>query len=178
MHYQPRKCLRTVAAVLLAFGAAVAAPAVAAAHPSRGGFVYVNDNTAGTNTVAAFVRHPNGGLTPVPGRRSSPAAPGRARELAEGGRPILSPVALPVAEHSSRATAVTGVGVNEPRAPTTLRDRIRLKRGVRRSMSLATRCGQLGAWRSNRSRDRIRVPVRAELAIALATSRNSAKTRS
>jgi len=67
MHYQPRKCLRTVADVLLAFGAAVAAPAVAAAHPSRGGFVYVNDNTAGTNTVAAFVRHPNGGLTPVPG---------------------------------------------------------------------------------------------------------------
>ena len=67
MHHQPRNWLRTVAAVLVAFGAAVAVPAVAAAHPSRGGFLYVNDNTAGVNTVAAFVRHPSGGLTPVPG---------------------------------------------------------------------------------------------------------------
>jgi 6-phosphogluconolactonase (cycloisomerase 2 family) len=31
------------------------------------GHVYVNDNTAGTNTVAAFDRHPDGSLTPVQG---------------------------------------------------------------------------------------------------------------
>jgi 6-phosphogluconolactonase len=31
------------------------------------GHVYVNDNTAGTNTIAAFDRHADGTLTPVPG---------------------------------------------------------------------------------------------------------------
>jgi hypothetical protein len=31
------------------------------------GHVYVNDNTAGTNTVAGFDRHADGTLTPIPG---------------------------------------------------------------------------------------------------------------
>jgi hypothetical protein len=31
------------------------------------GHVYVNDNTAGTNTIAAFDRHSDGSLTPMPG---------------------------------------------------------------------------------------------------------------
>jgi hypothetical protein len=31
------------------------------------GHVYVNDNTAGTNTIAAFDRHSDGSLTPTPG---------------------------------------------------------------------------------------------------------------
>jgi hypothetical protein len=39
------------------------------------GHVYVNDNTAGTNTVAAFDRHLDGSLTPTPG---SPFAVGGA----------------------------------------------------------------------------------------------------
>ena len=85
MHYQPRNWPRTVAAVLLAFGAAVAAPAVASAHPSRAGFVYVNDNTAGSNTVAAFVRHPNGGLTPVPGSPFNGGGSGSGAGLASQG---------------------------------------------------------------------------------------------
>ena len=86
MHYQPRQWPRTiVAAVLLAFGAAVAVPAVATAHPSRGGFVYVNDNTAGTNTVAAFVRHPDGGLTPVPGSPFNAGGAGSGSGLASQG---------------------------------------------------------------------------------------------
>jgi 6-phosphogluconolactonase len=37
------------------------------------GHVYVNDNTAGTNTIAAFDRHSDGSLTPTPG---SPFAAG------------------------------------------------------------------------------------------------------
>ena len=85
MHYQPRNWRRTVAAVLLAFGAAFAAPAVASAHPSHGGFVYVNDNTAGTNTVAAFVRHANGGLTPVPGSPFTAGGAGSGAGLASQG---------------------------------------------------------------------------------------------
>jgi 6-phosphogluconolactonase len=75
MRYLSRRWPRTIFAALLALAGAVAAPAVAAAHWSPGGaagwnnhgYVYLNDNTAGTNTVAAFVRHRDGSLTPVPG---------------------------------------------------------------------------------------------------------------
>jgi 6-phosphogluconolactonase (cycloisomerase 2 family) len=50
---------------------------VASAHPARDvvGHVYVNDNTPGTNTIAAFDRHADGTLTPLPG---SPFATGGA----------------------------------------------------------------------------------------------------
>ena len=85
MHYQLRKWTRTVAALSLAFGAAAAVPAAATAHPSRGGFVFVNDNTADTNTVAAFVRQPDGGLTPVPGSPFSAGGAGSGSGLASQG---------------------------------------------------------------------------------------------
>jgi 6-phosphogluconolactonase len=55
-------------AMLMTF-AAVSAQA-ASAHPVNSavvGHVFVNDNTATTNTVAAFDRHADGSLTPVPG---------------------------------------------------------------------------------------------------------------
>jgi 6-phosphogluconolactonase len=75
MRYLSRRWPRTIFAALLALAGAVVAPAVAAAHWSPPGaagwnnhdYVYLNDNTAGTNTVAAFVRHRDGSLTPVPG---------------------------------------------------------------------------------------------------------------
>ncbi len=85
MHYQPRKWRRSAAAVVLACGAAVAVPAVATAHPSRGEFVYVNDNTTGTNTVAAFARHPDGRLTPVPGSPFNAGGSGSGTGLASQG---------------------------------------------------------------------------------------------
>ncbi len=37
------------------------------AAPDVSGHVYVNDNTAGTNTVAGFDRHSDGSLTPLAG---------------------------------------------------------------------------------------------------------------
>lgn len=89
MYYQPRQWPRTVVAVFLACVAAVVAPAVApavaSAHPGRGDFVYVNDNTAGTNTVAAFVRHPDGGLTPVAGSPFEAGGAGAGTGLASQG---------------------------------------------------------------------------------------------
>jgi hypothetical protein len=55
----------------LAAAAAVAVPAAASASASSSspvvGHVYVNDNTAGTNTIGAFDRHADGSLTPEPG---------------------------------------------------------------------------------------------------------------
>jgi 6-phosphogluconolactonase len=58
----------------IAVGAAIAAGSASAAS-SVVGHVYVNDNTAGVNTIAAFDRHADGTLTPVPG---SPFAAGGA----------------------------------------------------------------------------------------------------
>ena len=75
MRDHSRKWHRILLAGVLALAGAGAVPAVAAAHPSYGGYVYVNDNTAGTNTVAAFARQADGRLAPVPG---SPFAAGGA----------------------------------------------------------------------------------------------------
>ena len=71
------KCFLTLksGALLLGLGAAaaVAAPASASsASASTGaspvvGHVYVNDNTAGTNTIGAFDQHADGRLTPAAG---------------------------------------------------------------------------------------------------------------
>jgi len=62
---------------LLAAGAAAAAFAAASGSAASDvvGHVYVNDNTAGTNTIAAFDRHADGSLTPIEG---SPFAAGGA----------------------------------------------------------------------------------------------------
>jgi hypothetical protein len=90
-----------VAFSLLAAGAVLAAPAVASASPYPSpvtGHVYLDDNTAGANTIAAFDRHADGSLTPVPG---SPFAAGGAGtgaglasqgavQIAEGGRLLLA----------------------------------------------------------------------------------------
>jgi 6-phosphogluconolactonase (cycloisomerase 2 family) len=67
-------------AVVAAAAASVVAGGAAASvggAPSRGvvGRLYVNDNTAGVNTVAGFDRHADGSLTPLPG---SPFAVGGA----------------------------------------------------------------------------------------------------
>lgn len=61
-----------IALLALAVPAAIAAPASASEVV---GHVYVNDNTTPVNTIAAFDRHADGTLTPVPG---SPFATGGA----------------------------------------------------------------------------------------------------
>lgn len=76
--------MRVLSRVLAGLGltAALIVPAAASAHSHhrfgfwhRGGDVYVNDNTASANTVAAFRRAPDGRLIPLPG---SPFATGGA----------------------------------------------------------------------------------------------------
>jgi len=85
----------------LAAAAAVAVPAVASASVTSSpvvGHVYVNDNTAGTNTIGAFDTHADGSLTPLAG---SPFAAGGAGtgtglasqgaiQIASGGRFLLA----------------------------------------------------------------------------------------
>src|SRR5690242_16182760 len=73
MHMLTRLAATVGAIALTATGSAAAAHA---ARPSDiVGHVYVNDNTAGVNTVAGFDRHADGTLTPLPG---SPFAVGGA----------------------------------------------------------------------------------------------------
>ncbi|HEX4290398.1 MAG TPA: beta-propeller fold lactonase family protein [Trebonia sp.] len=86
---------------VLAAGAALAAPAVASAStfPSRvTGHVYLDDNTAGANTIAAFSRHADGTLTPLPGSPYSAGGAGTGAglasqgsvQIADGGRLLLA----------------------------------------------------------------------------------------
>jgi 6-phosphogluconolactonase len=65
----------TVGLLALSVAGATAAGATAARGSDVVGHLYVNDNTAGTNTIAGFDRHADGTLTPLPG---SPFAVGGA----------------------------------------------------------------------------------------------------
>jgi len=61
------KRVPSIALLALAVVAPAAASSSASAASRVVGHVYVNDNTAGTNTIAAFDRHADGTLTPSAG---------------------------------------------------------------------------------------------------------------
>jgi 6-phosphogluconolactonase (cycloisomerase 2 family) len=84
MHYLPRKFPRTILAAVTALIGAGTVPAVAAAAP-HAGYVYVNDNTAGQNTIAAFARHADGTLSPVAGSPFNAGGAGAGSGLASQG---------------------------------------------------------------------------------------------
>jgi len=72
----------------LAAAAAVAVPVSASASTDASpvvGHVYVNDNTAGTNTIGAFDRHADGTLTPEPGSPFPAGGAGTGSGLASQG---------------------------------------------------------------------------------------------
>jgi 6-phosphogluconolactonase len=76
MHARARLAVLSAMAVTGAsFIFAAASPASAATTSRVVGHTYVNDNAAGSNTIAAFDRHADGSLTPIPG---SPFAAGGA----------------------------------------------------------------------------------------------------
>ena len=63
-----RKWPRAMLAGLVGLGAAGALPSVAAAAPRHhAGYVYVDDNTTGVNTIAGFRQRADGTLVPLPG---------------------------------------------------------------------------------------------------------------
>jgi hypothetical protein len=61
--------MKKLVAVVAVLAAGVTLVATGSAKPPNQpvGHVYINDNTAGTNTVAGFDRHADGSLTPLPG---------------------------------------------------------------------------------------------------------------
>src|SRR6516164_3358506 len=77
----------------LAAAAAVAVPASASASTAPSpvvGHVYVNDNTAGVNTIGAFDRHADGTLTPEAGSPFAAGGAGTGSGLASQGALQLS----------------------------------------------------------------------------------------
>jgi 6-phosphogluconolactonase (cycloisomerase 2 family) len=80
---------------LALLGVALSGPLVASAsaHGRSGvvGHVYVNDNTAGVNTIGAFDRHPDGSLTPTPGSPFVAGGAGTGSGLSSQGALQISP---------------------------------------------------------------------------------------
>ena len=66
MHLRPR-AVGAIGAIVLAATAFAVTPQVASATSYVVGHVYVNDNTAGTNTIGGFDQHADGTLTPLAG---------------------------------------------------------------------------------------------------------------
>ena len=87
-----RPVLLSLAAVAAAAAAAMPATASASVHASPvTGHVYVNDNTAGTNTIGAFDRHADGTLTPERGSPFAAGGAGTGAGLASQGAVQISP---------------------------------------------------------------------------------------
>ena len=76
---------RMAISAALALAGAAALPGLASAAPSGHGFVYVNDNTTGVNTIAGFARDADGELTPLPGSPFSAGGAGTGTGLASQG---------------------------------------------------------------------------------------------
>jgi 6-phosphogluconolactonase len=94
--YTTSRSLKIYTTILLGLLATAAVPIIsptaAAARTSPVvGHVYVNDNTKGTNTIAAFDRHADGTLSPVPGSPFAAGGAGTGAGLASQGALQLSP---------------------------------------------------------------------------------------
>jgi 6-phosphogluconolactonase len=85
---------RSSGPILLSLAAAVAVPVSASASTQASpvvGHVYVNDDTAGTNTIGAFDRHADGTLTPEPGSPFTAGGAGTGAALSSEGALQISP---------------------------------------------------------------------------------------
>ena len=91
---KPITARRSVALVIAAAAtAAVAIPAAASASTGSSpvvGHVYVNDDTAGTNTIGAFDRHADGSLTAEAGSPFTAGGAGTGAGLASQGATQIS----------------------------------------------------------------------------------------
>jgi 6-phosphogluconolactonase (cycloisomerase 2 family) len=88
MRFVTRRRLGTIVLTTAAAAAAAGVPAAASAAAQASpvvGHVYVNDNTAGTNTIGAFDRHADGTLTPQAGSPFSAGGAGTGAGLASQG---------------------------------------------------------------------------------------------
>ena len=88
-------------------------------HSGVVGHAYVNDNVAGANTVAAFDRHADGSLTPIPGSPFAIGGAGSGSGLGSQGAVQLSPnrrflLAVDAGSNQISVLRLTGRGIPEP----------------------------------------------------------------
>jgi len=86
----PRTRLGLAALLASVLSVSVFAAGGASAASSAVGYVYVNDNTAGANTIAGFARQANGTLTPLPGSPFAAGGAGNGTGIASQGALQLS----------------------------------------------------------------------------------------
>jgi len=94
MRFVTRRRLGAIVFAAAAAAAAVGVPAAASAAAQASpvaGHVYVNDNTAGTNTIGAFDRHADGTLTPAAGSPFTAGGAGTGAGLASQGALQITP---------------------------------------------------------------------------------------
>ena len=108
--------LLVVAALSLVGGTAEAGPPRTSAVV---GHAYVNDNTPGVNTVAAFDRHADGSLTPVAGSPFAIGGEGTGAGLGSQGAIQLSPnrrflLAVDAGSNQISVLRITARGIPEP----------------------------------------------------------------
>lgn len=110
-----------VCGTALAAGASLlAAGPASAATPSRVvGHTYVNDNAAGINTVAAYDRHADGSLTPIPGSPFATGGAGLGAGLGSQGAIQASPdgrflLAVDAGSNQISVLRVTPSGIPQP----------------------------------------------------------------
>ena len=96
------KAVRFGVLAALATAAAALAAGTGSAASDVVGQVYINDNTAGVNTVAGFDRHADGSLTPIPGSPFAVGGAGTGRRLRRRARSSSAPTAA-ICSPSTRA---------------------------------------------------------------------------
>jgi 6-phosphogluconolactonase len=95
--------------------AAVAAPSTASASTGASpvvGHVYVNDNTAGTNTIGGFDRHADGTLSPEAGSPFAAGGAGTGAGLASQGALQISPDGRFLIATDAGSNQISVLGIN------------------------------------------------------------------
>lgn len=113
--------------------AAVAAPSTALASTDGSpvvGHVYVNDNTAGTNTIGAFDRHADGTLTPELGSPFAAGGAGTGAGLASQGALQISPDGQSLIATDAGSNQISVLRIKNDGSLRLVRDGVVSSRGV------------------------------------------------
>src|SRR5947209_19106059 len=115
------KRLRFAIPLALALTGAISASASAAHTSFVTGHLYVNDNTQGVNTIAAFDRHADGTLTPIAGSPFETGGAGTGKGIGSQGAPQVSPDGRYLLAVAAGSNQISVLRIKPDGAPGTLR---------------------------------------------------------